>query len=286
MELLSLPKQTNPLSLEWRVDSGVRDVAAPSSDILVVLPTLGDRLELLERALKSIDAQRRDVNLTLAMVVPASKRAARALGKKFGAVMVSDPGKGMSAAINAGLSQRSSEQFYIWIGDDDQFRPGGLATLQRMLEGNPSAPVAYGGCGYVDDSDRVLWVSKAGGLASRILGFGPNLIPHLSAMMRLDVLDAIGGYDESLRYTMDLDVLLRLKRRGPFVSTTAVTSAFGWQPSSLTVDNRSASAKEAREVKRRYVPAWLRWCEPLWAYPVAWASAFAAHRISVQTRQG
>jgi GT2 family glycosyltransferase len=274
------------LSLEWRVDSGVRDVAAPSSDILVVLPSLGDRPELLERALHSIDAQRRDVNLSLVMVVPASKRSARALSKKFGAVMVSDPGGGMSAAINAGLSQRSSEQFYIWIGDDDQFRPGGLATLKRLLEHNPYSPVAYGGCDYVDDDGRVLWVSKAGGLASSMLRFGPNLIPHLSAMMRLDALEAIGGYDESLRYTMDLDVLLRLKKHGTFVSTTTVTSAFGWQPSSLTVDNRSASANEARAVKRRYVPAWLRWCEPLWAYPVAWASAFAAHRISAQTRQG
>ena len=172
------------------------------------------------------------------------------------------------------------------MGDDDQFRPGGLATLKRLLVHNPHAPVAYGGCDYVDDSDAVLWVSKAGGLASQMLGFGPNLIPHLSAMMRLDALEASGGYDESLRYTMDLDVLLRLKKRGSFVSTTTVTSAFGWQPSSLTVDNRSASAKEARVVKRLYVPAWLRWCEPLWAYPVAWVSAFAAHRISAQTRQG
>ncbi len=261
-------------------------MSAPSGDILVVLPTLGDRLELLERALHSIDAQRRDVNLTLVMVAPSSKRAARALGKKFGAVLVSDPGQGMSAAINAGLAQRTTEQTYIWIGDDDQFRPGGLATLTRLLERAPQAPVAYGGCDSVDDSDTMLWVSRAGRLASLILGFGPNLIPHLSAMMRLDALEAIGGYDERLRYAMDLDVLLRLKKRGPFVSTTTVTSAFGWQPSSLTVDNRSASAREARAVKRRYLPALLRWCEPLWAYPVAWASAFAAHRISAQTRQG
>ena len=264
----------------------MRDVAAPSSEILVVLPTLGDRLELLERALHSIDAQRRDVSLTLLMVVPASKRAAVSLGKKFGADVVSDSGRGMSAAINAGLAQRTTEQFYIWIGDDDQFRPGGLATLKRLLQDNPLASVAYGGCDYVDDSDRVLWVSKAGGLASLMLGFGPNLIPHLSAMMRLDALDAICGYDEGLRYSMDLDVLLRLKLQGPFVSTKTVTSAFGWQPSSLTVENRSASAKEARAVKRRYLPAWLRSLEPLWAHPVAWASAFAAHRINTQTRQG
>jgi len=263
----------------------VKNVAAAPSDILVVLPTLGDRLELLERALQSIDTQRRDVSLTLVMVVPPSKRAARKLGKKYGAVLVDDPAQGMSAAINLGLAQRTSEEFYIWIGDDDQFRPGGLRALLELLRAQPDAVVAYGACDYVDDSGVILWVSRAGNLARRIIGFGPNLIPHLAAMMRLDALRVVGGYDESLRFTMDLDVLLRLRARGPFVATTTVTSAFGWQPQSLTVENRSASAAEAREVKKRYLPAGLVWLEPLWAHPVAWASALAAHRISAQTSQ-
>lgn len=254
-----------------------------SAEVLVVLPTLGSRPELLERSLRSVDSQRIDVNLTLVMVVPSGKRAARALGRQFGAHIVSDPGRGMSAAINEGLAQRTTERFYIWIGDDDQFRPGGLHVLKNILDKNPSSVVAYGACDYVDDAGRVLWVSRAGGMAQRILGFGPNLIPHLSAMMNLDALNRIGGYDETLRYAMDLDVLLRMKVLGPFSSTKTVTSAFGWQPQSLTVDNRSASTCEAREVKRRYLSPWLRGFEPLWAYPVAWASAFAAHRISAQT---
>lgn len=259
---------------------------AKKAEILVVLPTLGDRHQLVERALRSIDSQRSSVALTLVMVVPKSKALARALGKGYGAQIVDDPGKGMSAAINAGLSQQETERFYIWIGDDDQFRPGGLKVLKDLLDSNPSSVVAYGGCDYVDDSDRVLWVSKSGAIARAILRFGPNLIPHLSAMMRLDVVSQIGGYDETLRYAMDLDVLLRLKSLGAFSSTKTVTSAFGWQPQSLTVDNRSASLREARKVKRRYLPAWLRWLEPLWAYPVIWVSALAAHRINVQTSKG
>lgn len=256
---------------------------AKKAEVLVVLPTLGDRPQLLERALRSIDSQRSEVELTLVMVVPKSKASARALGKVHGAQLVDDPDRGMSAAINAGLSQQTTERLYIWIGDDDQFRPGGLKVLKDLLDSNPASVVAYGACDYVDDSDRVLWVSRAGAIASAILGFGPNLIPHLAAMMRIDALSRIGGYDETLHYAMDLDVFLRLKALGEFSSTKTVTSAFGWQPQSLTVDNRSASTREAREVKKRYLSSGLRAIEPLWAYPVAWASAFAAHRVSAQT---
>lgn len=254
--------------------------------ILVVLPTLGDRLALLERALRSVEAQRKSANVSLVMVVPYCKKEARALGKKFGATLVDDPGAGMSAAMNAGLDAHRREEFYIWLGDDDYYLPGGLTALANLLTSNPRAVVAYGSCLYVDDSDEVLWTSRAGALARLIVGFGPNLIPHPAALMRIDAVQAVGGYDESLRFAMDLDLFLSLRPLGEFVSTTEAVSAFGWQPMSLTVSDRNASAKEARAIKRQHLPSWLLPLEPLWAYPVAWASAYAAHRISKKETLG
>ena len=252
----------------------------------MVLPTLGDRLAHLERALRSVEAQRESADVSVVMVVPSGKKQARALGKKFGATLVDDPGEGMSAAMNAGLDTRLDEEFYIWLGDDDYYLPGGVTVLANLLTSNPKAVVAYGGCHYVDDSDEVLWTSKAGSLAKRIVGFGPNLIPHPAALMRIDAVQIVGGYDESLRYAMDLDLFLSLRAQGEFVSTTEAVSAFGWQPESLTVSGRSASAEEARRIKRHHLPTWLLPLEPLWAYPVVWASALAAHRISKKATVG
>jgi glycosyltransferase involved in cell wall biosynthesis len=248
--------------------------------VLVVLPTLGDRLGLLERALASVDAQRSSVEVTLAVVTPRAKQAARSLAKKYGATLIDDPGRGMSAAINAGLALRTTEEFYIWLGDDDYYLPDGLATLTELFMQQREAVVAYGGCEYVKDTGEVLWTSKAGALAKVMIGVGPNLIPHPAALMRLDAVEKSGGYDESLRYAMDLDLFLTLRDHGEFVSTTTAVSAFGWQPESLTVSGRNASAREARVVKRQHLPGWARPYEPLWAYPVMWASALAAHRIT------
>jgi glycosyltransferase involved in cell wall biosynthesis len=235
---------------------------------------------LLERALRSVDAQRKSVDVTLIMVVPRDKAEARKLGEQYGARIIDDPGAGMSAAINAGLAARDGEEFYIWLGDDDFYLPDGLARLANLIVRDPNTVVAYGACDYVDDSGHVLWTSRAGSLAKRIVGFGPNLIPHPAALMRLDAIEAAGAYDHSLRYAMDLDLFLSLREHGTFASTTQTVSAFGWQPESLTVSDRKASAEEARRVKREHLPSWARVVEPLWAQPVAWASAYAAHRIS------
>jgi glycosyltransferase involved in cell wall biosynthesis len=256
------------------------------AEILVVLPTLGDRPEKLERALTSVDAQRPGVSVRVVLVVPENKKDVIARAKAHRVDVVADPGTGMSGAINAGLATRKGEQFYIWLGDDDYYQPGGLATLRDLLRGDNQAVVAYGGCDYVDDDGDVLWTSKAGWLGSFLIGKGPNLVPHPAAMMRLDALEEVGGYDENLSLVMDLDVLLTLKKKGRFVHTTEVVSAFGWHPDSLTVHDRKKSGREARIVKRRHLPATLRLLEPLWEYPVGWASTWAAHTLNRKRKQG
>ena len=250
--------------------------------VLVVLPTLGERLDTLKSALASVDAQRVDVELTLAVVIPREAKKARILSKKHGALVIDDPGSGMSAAINAGLAARTTEEFYIWLGDDDAYRPGGLETLLSLFSGRDDAVVAYGGCDYVDDKGSVLWSSRVGDLAKWLVGIGPNLIPHPAALIRLDALESVGGYDESLSLVMDLDVFLKLKKKGRFVSTRDVVSDFGWHPGSLTVQDRSRSGAEARMVKRRDLSPLLRPLEPIWEYPVSWASHLAARRLNRQ----
>ena len=253
-------------------------------DILVILPTLGDRPETLTQTLQSVADQRAHVDVTLVLVAPESAIEARAVASEFGAVIVDDPREGISEAINRGIAARTSETYYAWIGDDDLYRPGGLATLRGLLEGNPGAVLAYGGCDYIDAEGRTITTSNAAWLAKFLLPWGPDLIPHPGAMIRLDALEAIGGFDRSLRYAMDLDALLKLQAHGRFVWTRKSVSAFRWHAESLTVANRGASSAEAESVKYRHLPAVLRPISPLWHVPVRWASSFAAARVSATAR--
>lgn len=248
--------------------------------VLVVLPTLGERLDTLSETLASVDRQRQDVSLTLVVVVPEQATAARELASAYGAVLVDDPRLGISHAINLGIAAAGDERYYAWIGDDDLFRPGALGLLRQMLESDASAVLAHGACEYVDGSGQTLFTNRAGALARLLLPWGPDLVPHPGSMLRLDAMRAVGLFDPDLRYAMDLDLFLRLRSQGRFLSTRTPVSAFRWHPESLTVANRRSSSLEAERVKARHLPSLLRPVCPLWHLPVRWASARAARRVS------
>ncbi|WP_394771453.1 glycosyltransferase [Lacisediminihabitans sp.] len=253
-------------------------------EVLVVLPTLGDRLDTLQLTLDSVDAQRSEVGVTLVVVAPPSAEAARALALAHGAVVVDDPKRGISEAINCGLAARTTEQYYAWVGDDDLFRPRGLLALRSLLEATPDAVLAFGGCEYIDPEGRTITLSNAGRLATFLLPWGPDLIPHPGTMVRLDALEQIGGFDPTLKYAMDLDAFLKLRAHGRFAFTRDAVSAFRWHPDSLTVANRLASSQEAESVKRRHLPGALRPISGMWHRPIRWASAFAAGRLNAKAR--
>jgi len=248
--------------------------------VLVVLPTLGDRPAYLEETLRTVDAERAQVDLTLVVVLPTGAAEARSIAQAHQAVIIEDPRHGISEAINAGIRAATTEEYYAWIGDDDLFRPGALTHLRDLLEANPDAVVSYGACDYIDPQGRLIGTSKAGRAAQWLLPWGPDLIPHPGSMIRLGALRDVGMFDTSLKYVLDLDVFLKLRRVGRFVCTRRTVSAFRWHPNSLTVSGRAASSAEAEAVKRRHLPPFLRPLSPLWHVPVKWAASVAARGVS------
>jgi glycosyltransferase involved in cell wall biosynthesis len=252
--------------------------------VVVVVPTLGERLGTLAESLASVRAQR-GVRTRLVVVVPESATEARDIALQHQAVLVDDPRRGLSAAVNAGVAARTDEDYYAWLGDDDLLAEDGLATLSRLLEAHPRAVVSYGACAYIDEVGRTVTVSRAGDLASRIQPWGPNLVPQPASLTRVDALVAAGPYDESLRFAMDLDMFLRLRRLGTFASTRTQVASFRWHADSLTVANRGLSLAESERIKRRYLDARLRPLSPLWEVPVRLATRVAARQVNARAHR-
>ena len=257
--------------------------------VLLVVPTLGRRPELLRQTLQSI-ADQTDCPTDVVLVCPQDAEVALKLAAEFGADVADDPG-GMTAAINLGFERARPGHVYVnWIGDDDLLTPGSLAATTAALDADPSAVVAFGYCDYIDDAGRVLFSSRAGRFAPWLMTWGPDLVPQPGSLFRLDAVRAVGGLDPSLSYAMDLDLLLRLRRRGRFVNTRRTLSCFRWHPTSTTVANRTPSLAEAERVKRRYLTPARRRLAPLWEGPVRLATRLAARRVnrlavSAATRQ-
>ena len=134
-------------------------MASPGA-VLAVVPTLGERTDTLGAALASIRAQE-GVTTTLVVVVPPQATQARDIAAEHGALIVDDPKRGLSAAVNVGIDAAGDEAYFSWIGDDDELRPDGLRTLVDLIE-RESAVVAFGACEYMAGDNRVFAVSRAG----------------------------------------------------------------------------------------------------------------------------
>ncbi len=257
-------------------------MSAVTPSVLIVVPTLGQRLDYLEQTLASVAAQTEPADVVV--VVPATATRAREVALATGASVVDDPGS-LPAAVNAGVAAaRPGHEFVNWIGDDDLLSAGSLAATVAALRADPDCVLAYGACTYIDDDGRHLWTSQAGRWAQRILPWGPDLIPQPGMLVRREAWQAVGGVDESLRFAFDLDLLLRLRRQGRFVDVGRVVSSFRWHPDSLTVSDRTASLDESEAVKRRHLSPRARRVCWLWEQPVRLATRVAAREVTRRAR--
>jgi len=215
----------------------------------------------------------------IVIVAPPGKSAVVELAERVGACLVADPGS-LPGAINAGAAAASMEHAYVnWLGDDDLLTPGSLERTVGALDANPGAVLAYGACQYISDGGQPLWVSRAGHWAERILIWGPDLIPQPGMLMRIDAWRAVGGLDESFRFAFDLDLLLKLRSQGGFVSVPDVVSCFRWHAESLTVSDRSGSLYESEIARRRYLSPTARRLAWMWEGPVRLATRAAAWEV-------
>jgi GT2 family glycosyltransferase len=249
----------------------------------MVVPTLGRRMPHLRLCLESISAQEGPA-VELVLVCPPSP-AVDELAERHGARVVPDPGRGMSAALNAGFEAATDGTGYVaWLGDDDLLRPGSLAATTAALDARPDASMAYGWCDYVDDEGRVIFSSRAGRWAARSIGFGPNLVPQPGSLMRLSDVRAVGGVDERLTLSMDLDLFLRLRRRGRMVAVPQTLASFRWHPDSVTVQSEEASAEEADQVRMRYLAQPLARTYRVARWPGRWALRLVKWRVRRRAR--
>lgn len=235
--------------------------------ILVVIPTLGQRLETLDRTLSSVQNQV-DVFVDAVIVAKTKTRNLTMIADRYRARIIIHPGN-ISAAINAGFSQATEAHRYVaWLGDDDMLRPNGLAHTSALLERYPEAVVAYGSCDYIDLKGNLLFSRRPPPLAPLLLQFIPGLVKQESCLFRLDALRRAGGLDEKLKFTMDLDLLLRLRLFGTFIRSDQVVAAFCWHPGSLTIANRKTSLFEAQGVQRSHARGISGVLQSLLTYPI------------------
>lgn len=155
-------------------------------------------------------------------------------------VYIRQPNSGVMAARNAGL--RAARGRYIALLDsDDLLLPRFLEVLVGMLESDPNLSVAYPNARYFG------WPRHDGKLHQDVFPVAePVTFDRVMRrecyifgllVFRREVIEAVGGYDESLagQGAEDFELWLRMLRRGyQFRFTREVLALYRWRQDSLS----------------------------------------------------
>ena len=251
-------------------------------DCGIVIPTLGTRINYLMACIQSI----RNAGYTYICVVSPDREFGKSLlDAGFIEQFVFQSGTGIANAINVAFNDLPDHiQFQSWLGDDDLLEIGSMEIARQCLISNPSATAVYGKCRYIDSEGREIGVNKIGSLASRILRFGPCLIPQPGSLIRRTSFKQIGGLDESYDCAFDLDMFIKLQSLGPTRYVGEILSSFRWHPDSKSVQQRSKSVSEASEIRISHLPSLLKTIAPLWERPISFLTIKSGNVVNFASK--
>lgn len=240
----------------------------------MVVPTLGERPDLLAQTLASITGQD-GVDLRLVVVTPEA-RVATLRAAHPGVDVVAEAGGGIAAAIEAGWEAIGPVDAVAWLGDDDLLAPGSLMAASTSLLRDPRASMVYGRCHYIDVDGGLVCEIRPGRVAIPLLRLGRNLIAQPGALYRRTAVEAIGGLDREITLAFDCDLHLRLAKAGRATYLPVVLGAARTHADSLTTAQREASVAQLELVTKRVRGSRVERLRPLWDRPAEQAKRLAS----------
>jgi glycosyltransferase involved in cell wall biosynthesis len=144
-----------------------------------------------------------------------------------------------------------------WLGVDDLWLPGRAAAVRAWIAAAPEAPLHLSPGAIVDKNGRKLGVwwcpfPDSGELRSTLVTerlLVQNFIAAPAPVFRKDAWLHCGGLDESLWYTADWDMWLKLAASGPVRYHNSVTIGFRIHDGSLTVTGSRDAADFANQMQ-------------------------------------
>jgi glycosyltransferase involved in cell wall biosynthesis len=159
--------------------------------------------------------------------------------------------RGISAALNAGLAAAQG-RYIARLDSDDVWLPEMLATQVAALEAHPEAGLAYSRAECMDIHWTPLGMSwgyplRYPGETFRSMVYN-DCTCNITVVCRRECFARVGGYDETLATSEDLDMWLRVARHYSFVFTDRVLARVRLHDGSITGE---ISAKRDEQMERR-----------------------------------
>ncbi|BCB05657.1 glycosyltransferase family 2 protein [Bacillus sp. KH172YL63] len=125
---------------------------------------------------------------------------------------------GTGSALNKGIEYATGE-YFAWLSADDIYAPDKIEKQLKYME-SVAADICHTAYSLIDENDHVLTPSIGKHFEDRLSFLNQlkqgNFVNGSTIMMKMDVLDQIGVFNESLLYTQDYDLWLRILRQYSF----------------------------------------------------------------------
>ncbi|WP_280169445.1 glycosyltransferase family 2 protein [Priestia megaterium] len=138
------------------------------------------------------------------------KRYSILLKDKF--KFISEPDRGQSHAINKGISIARGD-IIGWLNSDDTYLPDAIQKGVDALNHNPNWAMVYGRAYNINENSRIMspyFVVKDNNQETLFNDCG---ICQPATFIRKNILDILGGVDETLDFCMDYDLWIRISQR-------------------------------------------------------------------------
>lgn len=163
--------------------------------------------------------------------------------------------RGPAGARNAALAEARGEACAI-LDDDDLMLPGRLDAAARALRADPGIVLVASAFRTIDGRGAELATVHPPAEEARLREILPrhNPICHSTCTVRTEVLRALGGYREALRFSHDYDMILRVAERGGIALLPQVLGAYRFHTENISAARcflQGAYARVAQECARR-----------------------------------
>lgn len=172
-----------------------------------------------------------------------------------GAPVLKDVTGGISRAMNAGVRAAGGDVI-AHLHSDDFYADA--RVFERVADAlrRSNAKWAYGRQDTLRDGVRQAAFRKMHAFSPGRYASGTVAILHPTVFVRREVFDAVGMFDESLRYAMDIDLWMRIGPRFTPVPIDATLAVFRAHAGSVSTANAGAARREEWKVRRRYAVRW------------------------------
>lgn len=162
---------------------------------------------------------------------------------------------GTATALNAGI-RNSTGDYIAWLSADDLFYPNKTADQLEFMK-NHNASISYGGFDLINGEGKVTTKSMLGAIFPDRLSFLKGMktqcpINGCTILVKKEVFDRCGLFDETLPYAHDYDMWFRMVQHYDFYFYNKPLVQYRIHDEMGSVKHKKELLLEASQIRNKY----------------------------------